>query len=103
MSTSIIEKTHEIYLTLCAIYTRESRERRENRSIGDDDGEGFRPLVHRFGELLEQLLAKEPGSENLEVLEELVLDATDLDAWRNLIELTESAIALSPHLQAADA
>ncbi len=82
---------------------QESRERRENRSIGDDDGDGFRPLVHRFGELLEQLIAKEPGSPTVDLLEELVLDATDLDAWRNLIELTESAIALSPHLQAADA
>lgn len=83
---------------------QESRESKdEDRSIGDDDGDGFRPLVHRFGELLGQLLSKEPNSATVEALEELVLDATDLDAWRNLIELTESAIALSPHLQPADA
>lgn len=89
----------------------ENIENIENRNIGDDElrkisdeeTEAFRTRVHRFGDLLGQLLSKEPDSETVEVLEGLTIDARDLPAWDALIELAERAVLLSPNLQAADA
>ena len=101
--------------TCTPVPPQESKERRESRSIGDDDfrkselddldddSESYRPLVREFAEKLERLVARSPASPDIAELENLVLDATDPGAWRALIDQVDWALAHSPHLQAADA
>lgn len=95
----------------------EKREKRERKAVGDDelrktkttklDEQGsaaeLEQLVHRFSGLMVRLLAEAPDSPDHLALEELVLDARDVTAWRALVETAETAVRLSPHLQRADA